>query len=304
MLTAIEMRKRYLIYIRAMLSLTILLVAIYNYTTADISVTAGLIYVVVLLLSNVFYMFLPAKMYKGIRLHYLVFLMDLAFLVIASYIFTQTNLVFIVLVFLTVFIAALSQSVGLSLVIALVVNMLYIFINSMQSIEGYSLLDDRALLNIPFIFIVALHSSYLAEKANEVLLDRQNLEKINLVLTKKVISRRKENTGLIKFTEGLLNGFKFGVLLLDVDGIVEIVNKTAGAMLGLDPQKTVGLAVKDINLANEVKDAIMNLQFKKQETSELMISIGQSTCSVSVSFMSNEYGETAGILCTFRKVEK
>src|ERR1035437_218589 len=298
--TVIEMRKRYLIYIRALLSLTILLVAIYNYTTTVISLSAGLVYIIALLLSNVFYMALPAKLYKGIKLHYLVFLMDLAFLVIASYIFTQMNLIFIVLVFLTVFISALSQSVGLSLVIAIVVNTLYLFISTMQGSAGYNFLDDRALMNIPFIFIVALHSSYLAEKANEVLLDRTNLEKINLVLTKKVISRREENAGLVLFTESLLNGFKFGVLLLDPDGIVHIVNKTAGEILGLEPKRTVGLAVKDINIPQEVKDAIMNLQFKGQGTNDTVI----NSCAVSVSFMTSETGEAAGILCTFRRTEK
>lgn len=304
MFTVIEMRKRYLIYIRAMLSLIILLIAIYHYTTADISVFAGFFYVVSLLLSNAVFIFLPARLYKGIKLHYLVFLMDLAFIVIAAFIFTRMDLTFIVLIFLTVFISALSQSVGLSLVIAVVVNSMYIFFNSLQNPGAYNLLTDTALLNLPFIFVVALHSSYLAEKANEVLLDRQNLEKINLVLTKKVISRRQENTGLINFTECLLNGFKFGVLMLDAEGIVQIVNKTAAAIIGLDPKKTVGFAVKDINIPQTIKDAIMNLQFKGQEINEAPIDMGGYACLVSVSFITSDSGEAAGILCTLKKADK
>lgn len=300
MLTVTEMRKRYLIYIRAMLSLTILLVAVYNYASEDVSINLGLAYIAVLILSNILYMVLPASMYKGIKLHYLVFLMDLAFLVIAAFIFTRMDLTFIILIFLTVFISALSQSVGLSLLIAVVVNSLYIFINSLQ-IAGYNMFDDKALLNIPFIFIVALHSSYLAEKANEVLLDRRNLEKINLVLTKKVISKREENSGLIKFTEGLLNGFKFGVLMLDPDGRVQIVNKAAGSILNLDPVKAVGITVKDMAIQQEIKDAIMNLQFKDRESDDVSVVSEKNPCYMSVSFIKSESGEAAGILCTFRK---
>ncbi len=301
MLTVIEMRKRYIVYIRAMLSLTILIAAVYNYSSLGKPVLSGLVYISLLLLSNVVFLLLPARMYKGIRLHYLVFLLDISFLVIASFIFTHMDLVFIVLVFLTVFMSALSQSVALSLIIALVVNSLYIFMISQQGAAGNNFWDDKALLNIPFIFIVALHSSYLAEKANDLILDRKNLEKINRVLTKKVMSRRQENTGLIMFTEALLNGFKFGVLMLDPEGMVQIVNSAAGTMLGLAPAKTVGMAVKDISIPNEVKDAIMNIQFKGAETNEAPVECGAGTLAVSVSFMRSVSGETAGILCTFRK---
>jgi PAS domain-containing protein len=298
MLTVIEMRKRYIVYIRGILSLTIFLVAVYNFSLFGGPIMVGAVYTALLLLSNILFMLLPARMYKGIKLHYLVFLLDISFLVMALFIFTHIDLIFIVLVFLTVFISALSQSVSLSLIIAVVVNALYIFIISIQNPAGYNFWDDKALLNIPFIFIIALHSSYLAEKANDLMLDRRNLEKINRVLTRKVMSKRQENTGLIIFTEALLNGFKFGVLMLDTDGFVQIMNKAAGAMLGLSPAKTVGMVVKDINITAEIKDAIMNLQFKGLETNEAQVA---GNLSATVSLMLNETGETAGILCTFRK---
>jgi hypothetical protein len=72
-------------------------------------------------------------------------------------------------------------------------------------------------------------------------------------------------------------------------------------MLGLAPAKTVGMAVKDISIPNEVKDAIMNIQFKGAETNEAPVECGAGTLAVSVSFMRSVSGETAGILCTFRK---
>ncbi len=305
MLTSIEMRKRYVIYVRAILSLTIVLVALYNYSVFEIPVVPAIIYMVLLVLSNFGFMFVPAGLYKGIKLHYLVFLLDLAFLVVGAFIFTQMNLTFLIAIFLTIFISSLSQSVGLSLVVALVVDAVYIYIMYITGGLNYSLMNDRALLNLPFMLIVALHSSYLAEKANEELSERGALEKINVLLTKKIISKSEQINAVTQFNDYFCDSFKNAVIILNDEGAVKMFNKSAERVFGLKQAAVLNTPVKDLEIPRQLKECIMNLQFKKQESDDVKMSIGEGAVkkiAATTTFIKNSRAEIIGILCSVREV--
>lgn len=296
MLTSIETRKRQLIYIRAMLCLCLVLIGLYNVNYNEISMTAGFVFLAVLIASNFIFIALPARLYRGIRLHYLVFIVDISFVIAGAHIFTGLNIEFIIAVFLALFISALSQSLGFSFLIAVVVNAVYLYIKYISGAEG---LTDADFLNLPFIFIVAMHSSYLAEKTNDYTREKLQLEKINLLLTRKFTDKSKELTGTLDFTARLMDGFKSAVIFLDAAGIVRMINKKAAETFGLLPEKTVNSAIKDLPQLGEIREAFMALKFKGEELAgeDMKLSGKEEKFRVSTSFVRDGSEEIIGMLC-------
>jgi PAS domain S-box-containing protein len=296
MLTTIELRKRYVIYVRAVLSISIILVGIYNYSSVTVPKPVIWAFIAALIISNLVFQLIPAREYKGIKLHYMVFILDIAFITAGAYIFTHLDLQFIIAVFLTVFMAALSQSVGFSIFIAVVVNAIYIYI---KYIMGANVLDENTLLNIPFMFVVALHSSYLAEKANEELKEKSQLEKINLLLTKKLTSKSKEAAEVIDFTRELCDSFKQAIIVLDEDGEVRVFNAAAEKIFGIKKERAIDMPVKALAVLDGVKDAFMALKFGNEEYDGKTVAMKNTgeTLRVWTSYIKNSAAEVVGILC-------
>jgi len=303
MLTTIELRKRYIIYVRGILSTAIILVGLYNYTTITVSHLITYVFMGLLVASNIVFMAIPAAMYKGLKIHYLVFILDMAFIVIGAYIFTHLDLQFVIAVFLTIFMAALSQSVGFSILIAIVVNAVYIYIKIMM---GHSVMTDSTLLNMPFMFVVALHGSYIAEQANDDIREKQQLEKMNVLLTKKATSSIKEVSEVVDFTEQLCDSFKQGVVVLDEDGFVRMFNKAAEKMFGIKKERAVNKPVKDLTALGEVKDAFMALRFGHEEYTarEMQLSGSGEKLKVWTSYVADKEEKPVGILCCVEKWDK
>ena len=155
------MNKKYIIYVRSLLTLSLLIVGSYNYEIVAERFDAAVFYVCVLLLSNAAVMFLPKKMFRGVKVHYFIFVLDMALIITGCYILTTLDLPFLIAVFLAVFMAALSQSVKMSVLIAVVVNAVYVYTKTYAAGEVF---DETAMLNIPFVFVVALHGSFMAER--------------------------------------------------------------------------------------------------------------------------------------------
>ena len=302
MLTTIELRKRYVLYVRGILSAAIILVGMYNYTTVTISPVITYAFIALLVASNIVFMLIPAVKYRGLKLHYLVFILDMAFIVIGAYIFTHLDLQFIIAVFLTIFMAAMSQSVGFSILIAVVVNALYIYIKIMM---GHSVLSDSTLLNMPFMFVVALHGSYIAEKANEDIREKQQLEKMNVLLTKRATSKTKEVSEIVDFTENLCDSFKQAVIVLDEDGFVRMFNKAAEKIFSINRERTMNKPVKELTALGEVKDAFMALKLGHEEYTAKEIKLGSSGARLRVwtSYVSDKAENPIGILCCAEKMD-
>ncbi|HRU38304.1 MAG TPA: PAS domain-containing protein [Candidatus Goldiibacteriota bacterium] len=295
MLTYVEMRKRYVIYIRAILSLAICLVAIYNLSLGIRNFAAGIVFLILLVASNFVFMALPARLFKGIKLHYLVFVLDMFFIIVGAHIFTNLELQFILAVFLTIFMAALSQSVGLSMLIAVVVNSVYIYI---MYITGGEVLNEVSLLNLPFIFVVALHSSYLAEKSNEETKEKMQLEKINVLLTRKITSKSRELSEVSGFTECLCDSFRKAVIILDTEGNVRFFNSRAEKIFGISREVAVNRPVSELTALGSLKEAFMEVKFGSGdfESKEMAVRPGMSM-KVTAGFIRDKAGSEIGILC-------
>lgn len=302
MMPAADYRKRYIVYIRAVLSIAMALVAFYNFDSFVSSISVSLTYLLLVIASNFVFAMLPASYYKGIKMHYIVFVTDILIIVVGAYIFTQLNIEFLLAIFLTIFMSAISQSVGLAVVVAVVVNAVYIYMKYLVTAQ-YQIFEDTAFLNIPFIFIVALHASYMAEKANQDSREKLELEKIGRFLAKKVHVANTELAQIADFMDQVMESFKYGLIIIDVDGAVRLFNRKSEKIFGVKSSRAEGLPLKDLEFLGEVKEAVMDLSFKGQESFERVVVLTEpkKNLYVTVSSIQDKNGEGMGILCVIKE---
>ncbi|PKL90804.1 MAG: hypothetical protein CVV21_11010 [Candidatus Goldiibacteriota bacterium HGW-Goldbacteria-1] len=300
--------KRNIIYIRAILSLSIVLLALYNYEVIAEDPVVSIVFIVLIALSNFLFISIPASNYAGVRLHYLIFMMDISFIVISSHIYSQLDIQFVLAVFLTIFMAALSQSVKLSILIAIVVNAVYLYIRYISGGEGYNLFSEKTLLNIPFIFIVALHSSYLAEKANVELKEKEELEKEKNFLNGEILMKTTE-LGMVKeFAHDLCGSFNEAVVIFDVSGNLRLANEKAYKILGMKTHTAFNTPFSGLEIPAAVKEIIMKLTFSSETSNDLQVPLSEGNSEmaliVNCTFIRNRTQQKIGILLTAKEAVK
>jgi PAS domain-containing protein len=298
-----ETNKKYILYLRSILSLWLILAGLYNYNAVVEKPLIPLIYVALLVLSNFIFMMIPKKAFAGVKMHYIVFLADMAFITSGAALFTGLDSRFIMVIFLAVFISAIGQSVSLSFFSAVVVNVVYVFYSLGSSAEG--VISEQVLLNLPFIFIVSLHSSYIAEKANADAAARRMLIKQNELLSKRVTSRAKQMIDMLEFMEEFGDAFRDAVIVLDVDGNVKLFNLAAEKILGIQKGKAINAAVKDLAPLAGARDLVMSLKFENKEAYDTVIAAGKEgkSCLAAVNHIKNRDGENVGMLLRLREIK-
>ncbi len=298
--------KKNLNYIRIVLSISLIVAWVYSFDFLLKNLLFAVIFILLLIISNFIFIMLPAKFYSGVKINYIVFIVDMAFIIIGAQLFTVNDLRFIVCIFLAIFISALAQSVNLSIVIAIVVDALYFFINT--ELSGMKALPyEMILLNLPFIFIVSVHSSFIAEKANEEVMKRKEIERMNELLTKGVISKSRKLSDITDFLDDLSESFLEALIVLDIEGVVKIFNTAAEKMFNITRSKAVNSPLKDLAGLSAAKDIIMKLRFENKITKDELIDAGYNDKSIKVyataTFIKNKEGNNIGILLLLRKME-
>jgi PAS domain-containing protein len=300
-MSAYDLRKKYIVYIRLVLSMAVVVSATYYTKIFSGTPVLSVIFVMCVIFSNLVFIMLPSAMFKGVRLHYIIFVLDLAIILMGSYLFTRLDISLILAVFLSIFMAALSQSVGFSLLIALVVNAVYIFIKFSAG-NSNPVFDGAALFNIPYIFIVSLHASYLAEKNNEDMREKTELEKIGRFLSSRVVSVKGEMSAVADFMNDVLQSFKYGVIILDQEGVVKIFNARCERIFGIKSSRVEGLALGDMGFPGDIKESIMNFKFNKADIYEKQLAVREKNCTITLSDITGRDGIESGILCVIREV--
>ncbi len=300
-----EETKKYLNYIRIVLSLSLILAWIYSFDIIAENLISAIVLVAFLIISNVIFLLLPYKFYAGVKINYIVFIIDMAFIIIGAQLFTVNDLRFIVCVFLAIFISAVSQSVKMSVLIAIVVDTLYFFINT--ELSGIRALSyEMILLNLPFIFIVSVHSSFIAEKANQEVIKRKEIERMNELLTKGVVTKSRKLSDITDFLDDLSESFLDALIVLDIEGVVKIFNSVAEEMFNIKKSRAVNSPLKDLAGLSAAKDIIMKLKFENKVTKDELIDVGYDNKSIKVyataTFIINKEGNKIGILLMLRKI--
>jgi len=221
----LKQAKRSITFIRALLTLIIILLGIYNF--GGIIESSGFVffYIAVVIISNIFFGLLPEKMYEGMKLHYIIFVLDIILISFGAYWLAGLTFNMLMVIFLTLFMAAIGQSVGLSVAIAAVTTLVYFFIRSSGNDAGFAgFMQEREILNVPFIFIVSLHASFLAEKANEEIEEKKKMKKAYGELSEKLKDSHEDLEGMLEFHTRVYDSLKDGFIIMDASGVIKIFN--------------------------------------------------------------------------------
>jgi signal transduction histidine kinase len=298
--TAIDQRKKYFIYLRLILSLAVIISASFYSKISPNTPLISVIFLVFVIISNILLFFIPPAFFKDTRLLYTVFAVDLTTILIGSYLFTHLDINFILAVFLTILMAAMARSVGFSFLTAIAVNAVYIYITFFIS-AGVNLGNTAAFFNIPFIFVVALHASFLAEKNNEDMREKAELERIGKFLSQKAISVREQMVDVAGYLDSIIRSFKYGIIILDPAGNVRIFNARCEKMFNVKSQHVDGAALVDLNFLEGIKNAIMDFKFNGMETYEKNVTAQSKDYLVTLSSVTGSAGSIAGILCVVKE---
>jgi PAS domain S-box-containing protein len=306
MASPLEMRKRNITYIRGVFTFLILMMALYNIGDILASQQYVLAYLALLVASNIVFIALPINLYEGIKLHYIIFILDIIFVALGAYWLAFLDFPFLIIIFLTIFISALGQSVKTSLLTAVVVNALYFYMKLSMADSGIATLAERNIfLNIPFIFMVALHSSYLAEKANEDINERKKLEKANKMLSGQLKNMSAEMESAHDFMELTYDGFRDGVMVLDENGNIRQFNRKCESIFGIKRARAINMLYTEVEVLGGVQGLITDLKAKKQPSFDRDITVeaggAKKILVVNTSFIKDGAENINGIICTLRQ---
>ncbi len=299
--------KKSIIYIRAILTLCILVLAANNYKEIMASRQYVIFYIIALLATNAASFYIPEKSYDGLQLHYFIFLLDIIIVSLGAYWLAHLDFQFFMIIFLTIFISAISQSVKLSLVIALVVNCIYLYMKAM-TIEGgaASLWEERILLNIPFLFIVALHASYLAERAGKEEASLKRLERSKKDLSDKVKTMDGEMSVYAKFTGRVYESFREGVIVLDSYGVIKVFTSKCEGIFNMKRGRAVNSLYREVKGLEQLAEIITDLKLKKIPALDREVFLDvegtRKKVIVNTAFIKDDADATAGILCVLRQI--
>ena len=222
--------------------------------------------------------FLPFKLwdeerFQSLRVQDIVFAIDLAFLLAGLYLFDSFDDTLLIMMFLTFFISALSQSMGRSFVVAVLVVALYVYLLFTKN-PDFNFMDPFFLLSCALIFIVAIHSGYLAYRTvqgdKDMLLLAQRID----LLTEKVQKGDQatlEYAGLLK---NVLDGLPLGALAVSVDGYVIFANAKVVKLLELNPRvlHNADLTAKD-NPLGPLGEAMRKSLKERQELKRFYLDV-------------------------------
>jgi PAS domain-containing protein len=293
-------------YIRVLLTLIIVLLGLYQLTSLMETKQYVLFYLAVLILSNFALGFLPAARYEGTKFHYIIFLLDIIFIGLGAYWLASLDFLFFMLIFLTIFISALSQSVGLSVLVAVVINVLYFYIKTTNAGEG-AVMPQGTLLNMPFLFMVALHASYLAEKSSEDIDEKKRLQKSNQQLSGKLNEMSEDMQNAIADVEKIYDSFREGIIILDANGVIRQFNAECENIFGIKRNKVKNFLYREAGALGDVAKCITDMLMKRIVSSEKIITVnsenGLRHLVVNTGIIGGKEGIISGYLCTIRTWE-
>lgn len=301
--------KKSLIYIRAILSVCILLAAVYNYgSRPEETAPAITIYLILLLASNILMIFLPRKMFEGVNAVYAVFVMDIIFIGLCAFWLADFDHVFLAAVFLTIFICAIAKSVKTSIAAALLVNMVYVFLRANASEAGFeSVFEESSIINIPLLFMVALHSGFLAERSVAELDEKHRLEKLNVSLSKQYKNMEEKMEAALGQAGRVIDALEDGVLAVDNGGNITVYNKSCAELFGLARSRAINMPINVLKPLAQVYRAILDSNVKKERVRGRQISFDHAgavqSALLDTFFLYDAGEEQCGIMCVIKKRE-
>lgn len=199
-----------------------------------------IVYALSLAATFIPFYFLGEETFEKVRVQYIVFSMDLLFLLLGLYLFDRFETNLLIIIFLTFFISALSQSIGRSLVVAVAVIGLYLYLIYYKN-DVFNYMDPFLLLSCALLFIVAIHSGYLAYRTVQEEKELIQLAKKAALLSERVKEGDQIAMDYAATLKNVLDSLPLGALAVSTEGTVIFANTKAGKILDMNPKSLINL---------------------------------------------------------------
>lgn len=208
-------------------------VSLYFQDHADDKILVGA-YSALLLLSFIPFIFLDEHQFRKISFQHIVFLMDSVFLIGAVSLFDHFETNLLIIIFFTFFISAMSQSVGRAMVVAFAVIGLYVYL--ILKTNNNNFMDPILLLSCALLFVVSLHSGYLAYRTVQEDKEIGELAKRANLLTEKLREGDQASMEYAASLKNVLDTMPIGAIAVSIDTSVLFVNARVGKILDINPK--------------------------------------------------------------------
>jgi PAS domain-containing protein len=247
--------KKNIFLIRLLLALTLYCFAFFFLQAHPDQKITVLAYALALAATFLPFYFLTEEVFGKVRFQYIVFSMDFVFLLAGLYLFDRFETNLLILTFLTFFISALSQSVGRSLFVAIAVVALYVYLVYYKS-DNFNYMDPFLLLSCALLFVVSIHSAYLAFRTVQ-----EEKEITDLVRRARLLSERvKEGDHMAMeyaaTLKNVLDSLPIGAIAVSTDGIIFFVNARVGKILDLNPKSLINVYLFKENALKEIGETM------------------------------------------------
>ncbi|OGC40530.1 hypothetical protein A2Y85_01410 [candidate division WOR-3 bacterium RBG_13_43_14] len=219
------MNKKILLSLRFVLIFATIMVLNYSHNGLNV-LSPGYTLALIYLLSNLILFFIPEKTLNRNIASFSIFLFDILTISLAIYFSQGAQTDLYLVYFLVIFMASVGQNMNGSIPIAIVACLIYGWI-IYRANPGISLLDSRILIRIPFLFMIALFSSYWSQSTRRELKKKEELERFNRELEKEVARVVAEEIELRQYSEKIINCVSSGVIAIRDDGVITTLNPEA-----------------------------------------------------------------------------
>ena len=240
LLQATPQVKKNLFLIRSLLAVILFCFAFFFIQAHPEQKNLVLAYVLALAATFIPFYFIPEEKFEKVPFQYIVFAMDFVFLLAGLYLFNHLETNLLLIIFLTFFISAISQSIGRSVVVAIAVIGIYLYLIYYKN-DVFNYMDPVLLLSCALLFVVAIHSGYLAyrtvqeEKELIVLAQKANL------LSQRVKEGDQLALNYAATLKNVLDTLPIGAIAVSTEGTTIFVNAKAGKILETNPKSLMNI---------------------------------------------------------------
>lgn len=236
--------------------ITILIIAIMIfYKRGEFHFTDPAVIILIFLsVSNGILTFLNSNFFEQPKYIFFILLADIISISILFRLISSENQLYLVF-FAVLFISSISQNVKWSLLIAMIACIFYLSIITLRKNSDLSILitNPEIAIKIPFIFLIAIWTSFWSEQYKKKKDEEEEVKKFNKDLEKgikiAIAKERKVSRDLKRmkeYNENILKSLNSGVIVVDNNEMITTINPKAENILEVESKKVKGCNFKSI----------------------------------------------------------
>ena len=240
LLQATPQVKKNLVLIRGLLAVILFCFAFFFIQAHPDQKNLVLGYVLALAATFIPFSFLLEEKFEQVHFQYIVFAMDFVFLLLGLFLFNHFETNLLLMIFLTFFISAISQSIGRSIVVATAVIGIYLYLIYYKD-DVFNYMDPILMLSCALLFVVSIHSGYLAYRTVQGERDLIVLAQKANLLSQRVKEGDQIALNYAAILKNVLDTLPIGAIAVSTEASTIFVNSKAGKILDMNPKSITNI---------------------------------------------------------------